>query len=367
ELDALTYATDRGVLIVAASGNGDSSGRGMNNDSPTTPDYPSGYDLPGILSVTSNTRSGVWSTWANYGATTVDVAAPGENILVAAANGGGHRSVSGTSFAAPHAAGVAALVAASSPGIAPTDVQARIMQGLAASPSFAGRTVTGGIINAQSALASNVTGGGGGAGAAASAPVTRPKALQPRRGARIVAPPTLTWELPPGWRSQQVRITGPGTSVSQRVSASSRSLAHPRSAWRSGMYRWQVVARTPQGARRITSRSSYRISTRLGAWVTSGRLKSGGRSARLRVGYASSAGTAKVRVRILHGKRLVHSGRTVTRRQHVKGRGLPPRGWFAYDAKLTGAALRVGAKVTVEVRVTSGGTTMTRRFRAAVR
>ena len=58
ELDALAYATDKGVVVVAAAGNGDRTGNGMDNDGVETPDFPSGYELPGIISVTSSTHFG---------------------------------------------------------------------------------------------------------------------------------------------------------------------------------------------------------------------------------------------------------------------------------------------------------------------
>jgi subtilisin family serine protease len=363
ELDALTYASDKGVVVVAAAGNGDRTGNGMDNDGVETPDFPSGYELPGIIAVTSSTRFGDWSTWSNYGRTTVDLAAPGEGIL-AASSGGGFRSVTGTSFSAPIVAGSVALLAAANPTATNADLRSRILSSAVPSATLAGRTATGGILNANGALfaapgTAEVAGGGG----AASSTVTT---TSPRPGARLGTPPVLAWTLPAGWESVRVRIRGAGSRFDRTVGASARALAHPRTAWRSGTYRWSVVARTPEGELRESAPRTYRMLPRLGAWVTSGVVRSGGRKVRLRIGYAASEPRAVVRVRVSVGRRTIHNGRATTRTTHTRGAGSPRRGWFAYDARLS-RALRSGERITVEVRVSAGGANLVRRFRATVR
>jgi len=73
EYDALSSANSAGVLFVAAAGN-----ETANND--TTPFYPAGYNLPNIISVAATDQNDDLTYFSNYGATSVHVAAPGQNI-----------------------------------------------------------------------------------------------------------------------------------------------------------------------------------------------------------------------------------------------------------------------------------------------
>jgi subtilisin family serine protease/fibronectin type 3 domain-containing protein len=78
EYDAIEYADENGVLLVAAAGNGGDDGEGDDNDE--TPEYPASYDLPNIISVAATDQDDVLAEFSNYGVNSVDVAAPGVNI-----------------------------------------------------------------------------------------------------------------------------------------------------------------------------------------------------------------------------------------------------------------------------------------------
>ncbi|MEY3450156.1 MAG: hypothetical protein RL749_1786, partial [Verrucomicrobiota bacterium] len=70
---------DEDVLIVASAGNGGSDGIGDNND--VTAHYPSSYGSAAIISVAAIDQKGALAEFSNYGLTSVDIAAPGTNIL----------------------------------------------------------------------------------------------------------------------------------------------------------------------------------------------------------------------------------------------------------------------------------------------
>ena len=72
--DALVAARDAGVLYVAAAGN-----NGANNDD--APHYPSSYDVENVISVASTDHEDTLSDFSNWGATSVDLGAPGSAIL----------------------------------------------------------------------------------------------------------------------------------------------------------------------------------------------------------------------------------------------------------------------------------------------
>lgn len=135
-----------GITFVAAAGN-----HGTNND--VMPRYPSNYDLPNVIAVASLAAAGVLAGSSDYGPTTVDLAAPGTFIL-STWKGGGYAALSGTSMAAPHVSGTVALLAAAKPGITVAEVRAAILGTTVPLAALAGKTVTGGRLDAFAALAS---------------------------------------------------------------------------------------------------------------------------------------------------------------------------------------------------------------------
>ena len=77
--DAIDAAGTAGIVFCAAAGNGGSDGVGDNND--TTPQYPSSYASTNIISVAATDDSDLITGFSNYGATSVDLGAPGAGIL----------------------------------------------------------------------------------------------------------------------------------------------------------------------------------------------------------------------------------------------------------------------------------------------
>jgi subtilisin family serine protease len=128
--DAIDRAGTAGILFVAAAGNS-----GTNND--VTASYPSGYTSANIIAVASITSTGALSSFSQYGATTVDIGAPGSavwsTVPVASGKGrkitiaSGYASYSGTSMATPHVSGAVALYASINPGATAAQIKSAIL------------------------------------------------------------------------------------------------------------------------------------------------------------------------------------------------------------------------------------------------
>ena len=147
--DAIERANDADILFIAAAGNGGNDGIGDNND--VVPNYPSNYPNANIIAVASITNTGSLSSFSNYGATTVDIGAPGSGIWSTTAFNT-YSSYNGTSMATPHVTGAAALYASTHPGASAAQIKNALLSGAAATSSLKGKTVTGGRLDANAAL-----------------------------------------------------------------------------------------------------------------------------------------------------------------------------------------------------------------------
>jgi len=150
---ALQRAREADIIVVAAAGNN-------GEDADTLPTYPAAFDLPHIVSVTAITTAGGLASFSNYGRTSVDVAAPGVNILSTFPMDGGEPAYdlkSGTSMASPHVAGVAALIASANSTLTARQIRAIIFGTVRSLKSLQGRCTTGGTVDASQAVRSAVS------------------------------------------------------------------------------------------------------------------------------------------------------------------------------------------------------------------
>jgi hypothetical protein len=121
QTEAVLYAYQHGVTILASSGNGEPDGIGTD-----TPHYPSGNE--GAFGVGSTNKFDMKDGSSNYGNDWVDFYAPGVAIR-STLPGNQYGNASGTSMAAPAASALAALVLSQNPGFTPDEVVERMKQG----------------------------------------------------------------------------------------------------------------------------------------------------------------------------------------------------------------------------------------------
>jgi subtilisin family serine protease len=140
------------TLYVVAAGND-----ANDNDGPVRT-YPCAIDEPNLICVAASDNSDQHATFSNYGATTVDLHAPGVSIISAALTASGCTSncyavLQGTSMATPHVAGTVALMLSARPSMSSDTVKRLLLSTVDPVPQLAGLTVTGGRLNAARAVA----------------------------------------------------------------------------------------------------------------------------------------------------------------------------------------------------------------------
>lgn len=182
-VDAVKYAINHQIPIINYSGSGNSqnktlrdaisnypgllvcsAGNGKDHDNnDKTPNipvdmdtdslkfYPACYPNDNIISVANTTSSDQLASTSNYGATTVDLGAPGSNIY-STIPGGSYDYKSGTSMASPQVAGVAALIQAYNPNMDALQIKQVILNSVDPVSALSGKCVSGGRLNAYKAL-----------------------------------------------------------------------------------------------------------------------------------------------------------------------------------------------------------------------
>lgn len=143
--DAVNATNAAGILFVASAGNE------SNDNDGEFKAIPASYASSNIISVAATNNLDELASFSNYGATTVDLAAPGVGIL-STTPGNRYQSFNGTSMAAPHVAGALALAWACHPDKTSTEIQDALFGSVDALDSLDGAVATGGRLNVNNLL-----------------------------------------------------------------------------------------------------------------------------------------------------------------------------------------------------------------------
>lgn len=151
--NAITAAGNKSILFIVAAGND-----GKNND--TTATYPANYTNWNVVSVAATDRLDRLAAFSNYGATNVDLAAPGVAIpstlptyvtaaMTADKIPANYGSLNGTSMATPHVSGACALLWSLYPAISGADVKQLLLSMADPIPAMSGKAVSQGRLNVR--------------------------------------------------------------------------------------------------------------------------------------------------------------------------------------------------------------------------
>ncbi|MDM8565990.1 S8 family serine peptidase [Candidatus Halobeggiatoa sp. HSG11] len=147
--DVIEEAEKAGQLFMAAAGNGDARGIGINIDFESY--YPPNYGLNNVISVCSTDHNDALSVFSNFGQRNVDLCAPGSRILSTIPNRG-YDIFDGTSMATPHVTGAVMLLWSAFPNLTAAEVKTHIMSSAERVVNLSGTSVTSGRLNLHHAL-----------------------------------------------------------------------------------------------------------------------------------------------------------------------------------------------------------------------
>lgn len=143
----IDYAGKNGVIFVASAGNG-----AIDLDNPPKIDgttlghYPAGHNLPNIISVAASDHKDKLVWFSNFGKISVDLVAPGVNIL-STKYGNDYRYLSGTSMSAPHTTGAVGLMLSQRPNLKQDYIIETMLAGVDPLPELKGKVKSGGRLN----------------------------------------------------------------------------------------------------------------------------------------------------------------------------------------------------------------------------
>ena len=239
--EAIRAAGAAGALVVASAGN---DGRSID----LAPSYPASYTDPSIVSVSSTGLGGALSSFSNRGLVSVDVAAPGEDILSTAADGG-YELRSGTSMATPFVSAALALLQSTRPGLEGGALKAALLAGVRHDSQLDGM-LGGGALDAAGALR-GVLGATDWQGSLAPLAVRALPAARATRGA------ILTWNLD----GDASAVASVRVMVGARTAATRSALSPDRLRVRArpGLHRFRIIALDAAGQTLGETSGAFRV------------------------------------------------------------------------------------------------------------
>jgi subtilisin family serine protease len=238
--DAVAFAEQQGATIVASAGN---NGR----DTDAQPSYPASLPSPALLSVTAATPGGALLNGTNYGAASVDLAAPGETIM-STLPGSTYGMESGTSMATPFVAGALALLAAAHPDLSQAQLREALLAGAARTPALTGR-IGAGMLDVGAAMRRL------GAGATTGVPAAARVRVQAARRAAVGGRATVRWNATNAGAITRWRVMLDGRPV--RTLRSGQALRAQTRVTRAGRHRWTVTGFDAGNRKVVTSARSF--------------------------------------------------------------------------------------------------------------
>ena len=152
--EAVQSAVDAGIVFAAASGNQFESGVGKDIDA--EPAYPASSTVDGLIAVAAVNRDGTLASFANFGAASVDLAAPGASVLTTSSDGDFNFS-KGTSIATAFVSGASALVLANQPSLTPVQVKKALLDHVVPEATLSGKVASGGRLSLKGLFASSTS------------------------------------------------------------------------------------------------------------------------------------------------------------------------------------------------------------------
>jgi subtilisin family serine protease len=137
--EMLNLANENNIVFVAAAGN-------SSMDLEQKPHYPASFTHPNIITVAALEESGGLAVFSNWGIKSVDLAAPGQNIISTVV-GGGTAYNSGTSMAAPFVAGSAAILLSMFPKLSVKEIKFVLMNSVTKLTRLEGKVISSGTLN----------------------------------------------------------------------------------------------------------------------------------------------------------------------------------------------------------------------------
>lgn len=248
--DALKYASQQGVTVVASAGN-------QSRDIDLAPSYPASSTEPSVLTVTAIQTTGSLLSIANRGLRSVDLAAPGGNIL-STARGSGYELRDGTSMAAPFVAGSLALLAAARPDLSQSALRAALVQS-APRPKLLAGLLGSGALNVAAALHSVLPGDmwsdtGLRAGAAATGGDVG-LAVSAKRRIRAGRAAIVRWKATGAEAVTTWRVLLDGRRVKTLPAAKSQLR---KRVSRAGTHRWKIVGLDADGRHVVSATRQFK-------------------------------------------------------------------------------------------------------------